>query len=378
MNVRIGIITTLNTNIGDDFIRTGLCKVLEAVYKGRAVEFIPINKHEPCTVYGAYHPVRLAGLAKHLPRGKERARKLIEACLATPAFSRFEHCDAIVQSGAPVIWPGCHGCEWAEPLWHQVVGRLHKRIPVLNLAAGSAFSWERQPEAITDPADAAYLRAIHGYCRLTTARDSLTQLLFRSLGCDVPLIPCSALLAAGGAIGPERSSGDLILINYMPGGGHYDFDQRIDGQVWRETVQTLIASLGKRHKLAFLCHNKKEHRIALELAEGLPCFLPKSVPEYFEMAAQAKFGIFNRMHASVALAGMGIPSVAIGTDTRLLMVKRLGLPFFPVKEASVQALESTVESLLLRRGEEEERLLALREETWQSYLRQVAPALGLQ
>jgi hypothetical protein len=82
------------------------------------------------------------------------------------------------------------------------------------------------------------------------------------------------------------------------------------------------------------------------------------------------------MHASVALAGMGIPSVAIGTDTRLLMVKRLGLPFFPVKEASASALESTVEGLLLRRGEEEERLLALREETWQTYLRQVAPALG--
>lgn len=370
--VRIGLITTLNTNIGDDFIRTGLCKVLRTVFKGRNVEFIPINKHEPCTVYGPWHPVRLASLAKYLPLGKSKARKWIESLLATPAFSRFEHCDAIVQCGAPVIWYWCHYCEWAGPLWRQVVGRLHQRIPVLNLAAGSAFSWERPPEAVTDSGDAEFLRTIYSYCRLTTARDSLTQTLFRGLGCDVPQIPCSALLAAGEA----RGTGDLVLINYMPGGGHYDLDQRIDGQAWRASMQSLIASIGRRHKLAFLCHSKKEHRAALELAEGIPCLLPKSVPEYFEMASRAKFGIFNRMHAAVALAGMGVPSLAIGTDTRLLMVQRLGLPCFYVKEASAQALEEAFEDLLARREQEKDRLLALREETWQSYLRHVSAVLA--
>jgi hypothetical protein len=53
-----------------------------------------------------------------------------------------------VQCGAPVLWPNCNKCEWAEPLWYSVIGRLHKKTPVLNLAAGSCYPWEKQPEKI--------------------------------------------------------------------------------------------------------------------------------------------------------------------------------------------------------------------------------------
>jgi hypothetical protein len=371
--LKIGLITTLDHNIGDDFIRTGVRRVVRERFSGKEIEFVSVNKHEPYTAYPGWHPVRLAALAKFLPRGKGTAARWIESLLATAAYSRFEDCAAVIQCGAPVLWPECHRCEWAEPLWHRIIGRLHERIPVLNLAAGSCYPWERQPATVEDRADAKFLTAIHGYCRLTTVRDRLSHHLFDTLGLTVPHIPCSALLAADERKTETNGDGP-VLINYMPGAGHYDFGQEVEAAAWEKTMRDLVARLTRRHKVAFLCHNEKEYKAAETIGKGLPRLFPKSVPEYFAMAAGAKAGIFNRMHASVGLAGLGIPSVAIGTDTRLLMVEHIGLPCFYVKDAGTESLEEKLEGLLANRAQEKDRLLGLRRDTMRSYVEAVSNA----
>jgi hypothetical protein len=371
MSMRIGLITTLNTNIGDDFIRIGLLKVMQKALDGQEIEFVAINKHRPYTVYPDWHPVRLAGLAQYLPRGKTRVANMIGSVLATPALSKFADCAAVVQCGAPVLWPGCHDSEWAQPLWHQIVGQLHERIPVINLAAGSCYPWERQPATVEDRGDAEFLTAIHGYCRLTTVRDRLSHHLFDSLGISVPHIACSALLAAGEPKANTNGDGP-ILINYMAGGGHYDFGQGVDGAHWGETIRGLVARLRRRHRVAFICHNQADFDAASSVADGLPCYLPKTPAEYFTLASDAKAGIFNRMHASVGLAGLGIPSIAVGTDTRLLMVDHIGLPALYVKEAGLETLEEKLEGLLQERASQKERLLNLRGETMRSYVEAIS------
>ena len=371
MSMRIGLITTLNHNVGDDFIRIGLLKVLKKVLHGQQIEFVAINKHRPYTVYPGWHPVRVAGLSQYLPRAKTRVGNLIGSLLAAPALSKFTDCAAVVQCGAPVLWPGCHDCEWTQPLWRDVVGSLHERIPVFNLAAGSCYPWERQPASVEDRDDAEFLTTIHGYCRLTTVRDRLSRDLFGSLGCPVPHLPCSALLAAGEPKSGVDGDGS-ILINYIPGGTPNDFGQGVDGSVWREMVREVVGRLRQRHKVAFICHNEAERRAAAEVSDGLPCYLPRTVDEYFEVASGAKAGIFNRMHASVGFAGLGIPSIAIGADTRLLMVEHLGLPCYYLKDAATATLEDKLEGLLMERASQKERLLNLRRETMRSYVEAIS------
>ena len=372
--MRIGLITTLNTNIGDDFVRKGLCLVLQEVFKEQKIQFLPVNKHLPLTVYPAWHPIHLSGLTRYFPRGRSRARSLIERWASKLRLSRFDSCNLIVQCGAPIVWYGCGRCEWAEPLWHRVVGRLSKRIPVLNLAAGSCFPWEKQPAHITDPEDAEYLRSILGYCSLTTVRDTLARHLCISLGEETPLIPCSALLTSRNREANLRDNG-FILINYMFRGGHYDYKQGIDPSVWRETVELLISRLRKRHRLAFLCHNEEEYRLASHLDSSLPRIWPQKEQEYFDLVMEAKGALCNRLHASIALAGLGIPSVAVGTDTRLLMVDAIGLPFLYVKMATADLLEEKIENLLIHRRQEQERLLALKSATFNQYITAVTETL---
>ena len=368
--MRIGLITTLNTNIGDDFIREGICLILWKIFQGRKIEFIPVNKHRPMTVYRAWHPCHWI---EGLPRGRVYGYPIVGKLFHKFGFSRFDDCDLIVQCGAPVFWPGCHRCEWAEPLWRQVVGRLCERIPVLNLAAGSCYPYEQQPTHVSDPLDTRYLKDILSFCRLTTVRDVLARDLCASIGIKVPHICCTALLAAKD-YNNNHENGKFVFINYMSGGGHFDWDQGIDGVFWQNTIKTLIKRMRTRHKLAFLCHNKKEYDLSGQMDATLPRIWPKTIQEYFSSVSKARVVLCNRMHASVGLAGLGIPSIAVGTDTRLLMVDALGIPCYYIKDVELEQLEDGLEYLMSIRSRERERLLTLQSETWNRYVSVVTEA----
>lgn len=370
--MKIGLITTLNTNIGDDLIREGICTVLREIFKKHDIRFILINKHRPATVYPKYHPIRWTEI---LPRGRIRAGRFIGKLFYRFGYSYLDNCDLIVYCGAPVLWPGCHQAEWAEILWDQVVGRIYEHIPVLNIAAGSSYPWEKQPTIIEDPNDKEYLKRILGYCRLTTVRDILAQRLCATLDVLTPLIPCSAFLAFKDYNIKKQEEENIIIINYMPGGGHYDWNQKIDPLIWHITMERLIARLKKYYKLVFLCHSKAEYEMAYRLDPALPRVWPKTVQEYFNIIPNAKVALCNRMHASVALAALGIPSVAVGTDTRLLMVHALGLPIVYIKDAHVEYLMEILEVLLKNYRFERERLVALKEKTFKMYIEEILSVL---
>jgi hypothetical protein len=356
--MKIGLITTLGTNLGDDLIRAGICHILKEVFSGQKIEFACVNKHKPYTVYPPWHPLRWA------PRGQRILRRV----LPKYGLSIFDRCDCIVQCGTPVIWPGCHKCEWAVPVWHEVVGRLsQKGIPVFNLGAGSCYPWKKQPESVTDEEDRAYLQKILGYCKITTVRDVLAHTLLKNLGYESPFIPCPALVAGRPYAGKPADDG-FVVINYMEKGGHYDWEQNIDAAIWSASVVKLVQHIRKRHKVVFLCHDLKEHALASRMDPSIPCFLPKNLDQYFSFLAHAKAGICNRLHASVALAGIGIPTVAVGTDTRMKMVEAIGLPSFYVKDAFQEKVTDAFENIMNRRKSEYERLIALRERTWNQYV----------
>ncbi len=164
----------------------------------------------------------------------------------------------------------------------------------------------------------------------------------------------------------------------MEGGGHYDLGQGIDGAAWKQTALDLIARLRTRYELRFLCHNETEYRLAGDLEPTIHRLWPKTADEFFTVVAGAKGAVCNRLHASVALAGLGVSSVAVGADTRMLMLDEIGLPFFYVKDADAENLEVVLEDLLARRDVESERLIELRQRTLRTYCEKMAEALGVE
>jgi polysaccharide pyruvyl transferase WcaK-like protein len=369
--VRFGLISTLDTNIGDDLIRAGIVRVLDEAFP-QPHEYVTINKHRPLTVLRTQLPADVAGV---FPSRYERRLSRISGRLLTRILpTRFDDVDAIIQCGTPVFWPHCAKCEWREAIWEGVVSRKRGTTPTLNLAAGSSYPERDQPESGLDPEDAQYLREVLTSCVVTTVRDPLAARLASSLGSNAEVIPCSAFLAA-----PENSIAHTddgpILVNYMVGGGHFDWNQGIDLQHWEQTMIELVARLKARHRVQFLCHSDAEAGLARQIDPAADVLLPRGVDEYFELTAGARGALCNRLHASVALAGAGIPSIAVGTDTRMAMVATLGLTTHFVNDVSTSSLEREIEGLLATRERERERLLDLRSATTRRYVDVVREAL---
>jgi polysaccharide pyruvyl transferase WcaK-like protein len=374
--MRVGLITTLETNIGDDFIREGLCRVMRSVFGDEEIEFVPINKHTPDMVYSPRHPVaRMRSLPVQGYRRKVLLRRMSRV-FKYIGFTKFHHCDAIVQCGAPVYWLNCGKTTgWRQDLWEDVIEPLHHRIPVLNLAAGSCFAYRHQPERFELPADRKYVRWLHGMCRATSVRDPLAQKLLAAEQCEAELIRCSAFLFTNPSQVERRNDGP-ILINYMQGGGHFDLGQPIDADRWQHTVVTLIHRFkAKGERVVLLCHDQKELDLARALAPDCEQLLPKSFSDFPRLVRNAKAAICNRMHASVALAGLGIPSVAVGTDTRMLMVQQLELPCYFVNDAHPVQIERDIDRLISERSQIAERLASLQQLTHQTYARLIERVL---
>ncbi len=324
-----------------------------------------VNKHWPLTVYPGWHPAHWMEIIT--PRGSRTVSNNVGKLVYRAGMSKFDNCDLIVQCGGPVIEENCHRATWAVPIWHQVIGRLYQRIPVFNLAAGSWYPWEHQPVRIENNQDQAYIKKILDYCRLTTVRDSLARDLCHTLGYDVPLVLDTGFLA-GKHYESNLSDDDLILINYMPNGGHRTWGDKEVKVKWRQTILEVIKYLKRHHRLAFMCHNESEYNVASNIDPDIPRFWPDTPSAYFKIATGAKAAICNRMHAAVGMAGMGIPAMAICTDTRLKMVEALGVPCFYAKEVTSEQLIVTIEDLLNNRHKEKERLKKLQSDTWNQYI----------
>jgi len=369
---RLGLFTTINTNIGDDFIREGILRCIRGLMPADKLELVTLNKHDPLKVYPPRHPIRLIDkyqINQFKPRWLTKpVRVLARDFLPRFGFTIFESCDVLIQCGTPILWQGCRDGEWARSIWQDVFARLAKKgKPLLNLGGGACYPIEQLPETLVGNRDETFARLMLDSAQLTTVRDKLAHKLFSSVGGKVHGLCCPALLAAQAHVSPAIPT-RKVIVNYMQGGGHYDWGQAINAQSWERTMRQAVRYLEQlKWQPLLVAHNQKELALAEAIWPDLPRICPKDVRDYFEVTRDAAFGVVNRMHASVGLAGLGIPSVAIGTDSRNFMVEQTGLPVFYVKEATIDRMVAAIDDLCIHREIMSRNLLDLQFATLQEY-----------
>ena len=109
---KIAFITTVNHNIGDDYVREGLKFLLNEYFKNEKLEFVNIHKHSPIPSRNGFEWFRYYRLSKIID----------EMLPLSITKDKILDSDLIVQSGAPVYW--CHDSisshcsenEWYGPL----------------------------------------------------------------------------------------------------------------------------------------------------------------------------------------------------------------------------------------------------------------------
>jgi SAM-dependent methyltransferase len=346
--MRVCFITTCNKNIGDDFVREGIRSVLDGLCEYRSYF---VNKHFPELT-----------CATPLPEdeGPPLADKILDS-------------DVVVQCGAPVYWnlgpsPGqkCCTAEWIVPLWYERIAKVCHGRPVLNLAAGACQGYfGSAEEVVRDEACARFIRDIHSFCRLTTVRDRMAEEIHFRLGLSVIRQPCASILAWRRRRLPPVER-ETIALNFMPPGGHYDLEGRVDTRAWAEkflSIWSLLRAGGE--EVALVAHDRAEVEALRTLLPGHPIFYSSDFRDYFSFYARCRGGIFNRVHGAFLLAGAGTPAVIVGNDSRSWMVDEVSLPRWHVSECDPVTL---VTALLEMAGSQplREHLVQLEEQMYQS------------
>jgi len=243
--MKISIITTVDHNVGDDFVREGIKYLLRQHFQKETIEFQNIHKHSPITTrYGfeSFRNLRLSSrVDKVIPKSWTKDR-IFEA-------------DIVIQSGAPVYWchetggGHCYNNEWYKPLIKERFLKKNK-TKLLNLAAGTCQTYHSDGSEFCETCN-DYMKEFYELADVTTVRDTLAKTVFSNIGIDVPVIPCSSIFAID-EHGLKNEGEEYVVVNYMKGGAHYTFGQKIDVEKWETEFKKFYFELKERARDRFL------------------------------------------------------------------------------------------------------------------------------
>lgn len=325
-------ITTVNHNVGDDFVREGLKFLLKRFFHGHELSFENIHKHSPITSRFGFENWR---------RNK-KAKKIDKRLPLWFGKDRIMQADLVVQSGAPVYW--CHDAvkshccenEWFSPLIRRRLAQ-NKNAQLLNLAAGSCQTYFSDGSEFCTACN-NYIKEFYDLSSVTTLRDKVASNILQNIGLRAPVIPCSSIFAVD-EYDINESSADYVVVNYMPMAAHYDFGQQINTAQWRDTFSRFYYHIKKKERVVFSCHDAAEKEAALTIDPHADIFFTENdFLAYMKFYSHAKFGIMNRVHGAFMIAEFGRPSFVIGNDTRARMVEEIGLQSAFVHDVSFDLL----------------------------------------
>lgn len=380
--MRVSVITTTRHNVGDDFVRDGLLHLIEQVIG--PVREKHIHKHLPITARPEFDWYHLGGVARLLdrldPRLGLRGSRGLDLLPLFPWSDRVLNCDVLIQSGAPVYWStpdgDCQNNEWWRPLIERRwVPRANGR-PFISLAGGTCQHFHSDgSEFAGRTAVLDYVRRFYDLTTLTTVRDELSVEVLRLAGRTAEALPCTSIFAVD-RLGIRPRPGEYVALNYMSGGGHFEFGQPIDKAAWERRFTTFVRNLSKREKCVLACHNAKELADARRILPEVPVFFSGDYRSFLEFYAGAKFGVMNRVHGAFALASLGKPAMVIGADSRARMAEMIGLGCSFVNDATEEWLEHQA-GVAARRVEDYPAEIAERKTRAKGrYVAALGPALG--
>ena len=354
-------ITTLNHNVGDDFVREGIKYLLKNV-TNKNIEFEYIHKHIPITVRKGF------GFVKTLI-WSNRLDSIIPYGFT---YDKILNADVVIQSGAPVYWHhpprnSCYNNEWYEPLIKKRFF-LNKKAILLNIAAGSAQEYYSDgSEFLEDSKLKEYITEFYNLSKITTVRDTLAKKILSNFNLDAEKIPCSSLFA-NDEYNLNNAENNYVVLNYMSGGGHYDFGKNISKEKWEKTFCKIYKEIKKHHKVVLVCHNKNELELAKKIDNNIDTFYSNNFIDYIKFYSQAIAGITNRVHSSFMMAAFGKPSIVIGTDSRARMTEMIGLKNYFVEDVTADMIIEEFNLLLNKQSYYKEKLLEIKENTKTQYI----------
>lgn len=288
--MNLSIITTLGSNSGDNFIYEGFKNIFPEKY---------------------FQTIFL--IDKTLIPKNDNFKEFID------------NSDLIVICGSPIFYKDCYKMKWQNQIL-EYSKATEKRI--LLFAVGSNFKCSVDgtidfPDVISDK---KYIDFIMKYCDVLygnfIVRDRYAVDFLKTCGItDVYQTVCPSFFA--GEIDPNRKDRDLIFIIWGSTFWNCDIPKQKIFSISKGVYNSLSRMLPDKRCL-WVCHDLNSYKELLEHFDRKDILFSNNYIDFLKYYSRCFFGFSVKVHGSMLLSSMGIPSLLLKLDSRASVIEALG------------------------------------------------------
>lgn len=383
----MGILYTLDHippvsyNPGDDIVRDGQRFLLQQILPAHELRWQVLPRSKPAHWFDRRGRLWSWVKRRH-PKAVWPLWSLVPACNA----NRLCECDILLNASGPLLYFGNRYHSRYEP-WSLLLVRALRQAPrvrFLNLGLGTCFPVRGVLAGVgrlLTPLHRAFCRQMHAVSSVVVCRERTAYQLFEGMHLSAYLLPCPSLFAADyWKVSPARGRPDYIAVNFHPAGTRTSGGRTGYDPVWAQALQEILNTLGRRYRLKLVFHESLEMSLATRCLDigRWEVVVPSSLREFLAIYGSSLVAFTARVHGTYAAASLGVPSLTIGSDSRLTMIDLLGLPHLFWRDASPARIVRIVDQLVAEAEGWRRRLQELKERTLYQYVTVLRRVLDIQ
>jgi len=307
--MNLAIITTTGSNSGDNFIYEGFKNLLPTKHYGSV--FL-VNKVD-------------------IPRNNSYKEFISQS-------------DLIVICGSPIFYDKCYKMKWQNNILSYSKSSGKK---ITLIAVGSNFKGSADGKVVIPDTsrDNNYTSFVSRYREVSfgdfTVRDRYCFEFLKNSGIsNVKQIVCPSLFAVDDDSVQDEC--DLIFIIW----GDTFWNCEVPSQKILETcmaVQKSLASKIKNKKVVWVCHDYESYKGLLNHVSRNNILFSNNYIDFFKYYKRCFFAFSMKVHGTMLLASMGVPSLLLQLDSRASIIEALDescvAPSTPVEQLTDMCLE---------------------------------------
>lgn len=334
--MKLCLFTSLNTNVGDDFIREGILNLLKKA--DISFEYTTINKHDPESLFDF--------------EGKNKVKDS----------------DFTILCGTPVFWSingsTSYNCDWID--WFYKDNIFSGNDKLIILAAGSCHSLDCKIEQLCskDLELKDFTEKIAKKAKFISTRDFVCRDLLNYYGIPNKLLFCTALNCIE-QMQDTSPDAKYISVTLMENFGHF-----VDFQMFAIKFREILNEIRNHGPIKFICHDQKELDFALQNKQSNDIiFHSENYTHYYNAFEDVILHISCRVHGSILASSAIVPNINIITDTRGYSCDRLSTYSFDPNIHSFYDLKIMIEGILNNREILMENLIFLKKYNQEEYIK---------
>jgi hypothetical protein len=312
--MNLAVITTIGANAGDNFIYEGFKNLF------------------PTERYGSVFLVDKTSVPKD-----NSYKKLIDQS------------DLVVVSGSPIFYENCYRMKWQDKIL-EYSEKSGKRI--LLFAVGSNFRCSA--DGVVELPDTAknsnYASFASRYARVIlgdfVVRDRYCSQFLRNMGfLNVRQFVCPSLFAVNGWDSRLSScQRDLIFVIW----GNTYWNCAVPSQtilkLCEDVRRVLQARFGGK-KVIWVCHDFHSYKGLIKHVARRDVLFSTNYVDFFKYYSRCYFAFSIKVHGSMLLASMGIPSLLLQLDSRAAVIEALDEDYATPSTSLDQLIEMCAEKV---------------------------------